>query len=208
MHGAIRRGPFAGRDGLTYRSGPDRRAASHSESQIMNTPIVLTVVSDDHPGIVETLSDLIARHGGNWTESSMMSLAGKFAGILLVTVPAGQVEAFTAALDALGEEGMQIVAQPSGESGASAEATDATIELVGQDRPGIVHEITEVLARHDVNVQELETTVQSASMSGESLFLAHAQVRAPKGVDMERLRTELEELANELMVDISLESTP
>jgi glycine cleavage system regulatory protein len=76
---------------------------------------------------------------------------------------------------------------------------------VGQDRPGIVHEITEVLAQHGVNVQELETTVQSASMSGESLFIAHARIFVPPEVDLSRLQDELEDLANELMVDIKLE---
>lgn len=172
----------------------------------MNTSIVLTVVSDDHPGIVETLSEVIADHGGNWTESSMMSLAGKFAGILLVQVPEAAVDDFIAALGALDARGIEVVAQCSVEGGAAESASEATIELVGQDRPGIVHEITEVLARHAINVQELETTVQSASMSGEHLFLAHALVRVPDSVDTERLRAELEELANELMVDISLES--
>ena len=65
-----------------------------------------------------------------------------------------------------------------------------------------------MLARHAVNVQELETTVQSASMSGESLFLAHAKVFIPADADTDALRSELEALANELMVDLSLESSP
>ena len=172
----------------------------------MSTSIVLTVVSDDHPGIVEALSDVIANHGGNWTESSMMSLAGKFAGILLVQVPAEQADDFISALDALESRGMQIVAQRSDSASVEDSAREYSIELVGQDHPGIVHEITEVLAKHDVNVQELETTVQSASMSGESLFMAHASILVPAETDMEELQDELEELANELMVDIELEA--
>jgi glycine cleavage system regulatory protein len=174
----------------------------------MTTSIVLTVVSDDHPGIVETLSECITAHGGNWTESSMMSLAGKFAGILLVQVPEERAGAFIDEVSALDSRGIQVVARRAGEAPDGADARDATIELVGQDRPGIVHDITEVLARHAANVQELETTVQSASMSGEILFLAHAQVKVPHTTDMERLRKELEELANELMVDISLDNMP
>ena len=172
----------------------------------MSTSIVLTVVSDDHPGIVKALSELIAGHGGNWTESSMMSLAGKFAGILLVQVPAERVDGFISALDALESRGMQIVAQRSESASIVDSAREYSIELVGQDHPGIVHEITEVLAKHGVNVQELETTVQSASMSGESLFFAHASICVPGEADMEKLQDELEELANELMVDIELET--
>jgi len=171
----------------------------------MNTSIVMTVVSDDHPGIVGALSEVIAEHGGNWAESSMMSLAGKFAGILLVQLPGDNAEAFFVALKALESTGLQIVAQSSDASPASSQASEYSIELVGQDRPGIVREITGVLANFDVNVQELETTVQSASMSGESLFMAQAQIFIPTGTDMDKLQDELENLANELMVDIELE---
>jgi len=171
----------------------------------MSTSIVLTVVSDDHPGVVEALSEVIAGHGGNWTESSMMSLAGKFAGILLVEVPDDQASAFNSALEALESRGMQIVAQRSEPASNEDSSREHAIDLVGQDRPGIVHEITEVLANHGINVQELETTVQSASMSGESLFMAHARIFIPLEADMEKLQDELEDLANELMVDIELE---
>lgn len=171
----------------------------------MSTSIVLTVVSNDHPGIVEALSEVIADHGGNWAESSMMSLAGKFAGILLVQVPSDRVDAFNTALEALDAKGMQIVAQSCDSSPSSGSAREHSIELVGQDRPGIVHDITEVLAKHGINVQELETKVQSASMSGESLFMAHASIFIPADADMDKLQDELEELANELMVDIELE---
>ena len=171
----------------------------------MSTSIVLTVVTDDQPGIVEALSQVLADHGGNWTESSMMSLAGKFAGILLVQVPSERADSFITALEALESRGMQIVAQRSGAAPRPDSTREYSIELVGQDHPGIVHDITRVLAGEGINLQELETTVQSASMSGESLFMAHARIFIPPEVDIDRLKDELEELANELMVDITLE---
>jgi len=172
----------------------------------MNTSIVLSVVSDDRPGIVEALSDVLAGHGGNWMESSMLSLAGKFAGILLAEVPSENADKFVAALAVLDADGIKVLAETSSGAVQDENARYVGLELVGQDRPGIVHEITEVLARHAVNVQELETTVQSASMSGETLFLAHAKVFIPSDADIGSLQDELEALANELMVDLSLES--
>jgi len=171
----------------------------------MSTSIVMTVVADDKPGIVEDLSDVLATHGGNWTESSMMTLAGKFAGILLAEVPDDRADSFLRVLDTLEAGGMQIVAQASDTPARPEGTREYDVELVGQDHPGIVHEITEVLATHGVNLLELETTVQSASMSGERLFIAHARIAVPKSLPLERLREELEELANELMVDIELE---
>ena len=72
-----------------------------------HVPIVLTVVADDHPGIVEDLSDALATHDGNWTESSMMTLAGKFAGILLAEVPEARADSFLRVLDSLEAGGLR-----------------------------------------------------------------------------------------------------
>ena len=52
----------------------------------MTSNLVLTVIADDKPGLVESLSQTIAANSGNWLESSMSQLAGKFAGILRVSV--------------------------------------------------------------------------------------------------------------------------
>lgn len=171
----------------------------------MSESVVLTIVSDDRPGIVETLSQLLEDHGGNWAESSMLSLAGKFAGILLADVPADQVDAFISGLQALETGGMHIAAHRTSAQAQETETQEFVLDLVGQDRPGIVHDISEILTRHHVNVQELNTQCQSASMSGEILFLAKARIRVPQGVSIGRLRSDLEDLANELMVDITLD---
>jgi glycine cleavage system regulatory protein len=171
----------------------------------MNASVVLTIVSDDHPGIVEALSQVLQDHGGNWTESSMLSLAGKFAGILLASVPQQRVESFLQTLQALQTEGMHIVAQRSAEPQLPVSMREFTLDLVGQDRPGIIHDISEILTRHHVNVQELDTECQSASMSGEMLFLAKARLLVPEQTSIGQLRRDLEELANELMVDITLD---
>lgn len=171
----------------------------------MSTSIVLTVISEDHPGVVESLSELLAEHGGNWTESSMLSMAGQFAGILLASVPDQRAEAFVEGLAKLESAGMQIVAKCSVAVPGPAAEREFTLDLVGQDRPGIVHDITRILSKHQVNVQELETHCQSASMSGENLFLAHARLLIPANASIDDLQDELEDLANELMVDIKLE---
>ena len=170
----------------------------------MSESVVLTIISDDRPGIVEAVSQVLEHHKGNWTESSMLSLAGKFAGILLANLPENQVEPFIAALPSLESDGMHIVAHRSGSVSTSGDVREFSLDLVGQDRPGIVHDISEILTRHHVNVQELETQCQSASMSGETLFMAKAHMLVPPEASIDQLRQELEELANELMVDIIL----
>jgi len=167
--------------------------------------IVLTVICDDRPGIIARLSHLVEQHGGNWTESSMLSLAGKFAGILLAHVPAEQSASLIQQLLQLEAEGMQITAHRSADSSVDGESREFVLELLGQDRPGIVRDITAILSRHGVNVLELESSCESASMSGEMLFRAKARLRVPMGVRRSLLQDELELLANELMVDINLQ---
>jgi glycine cleavage system regulatory protein len=94
------------------------------------------------------------------------------------------------------------------ERSADSDAGDSRVihlEVVGNDRPGIVRDISRVLARHQVNIEELETDVTSAPMSGEALFRARASLRVPPGVTLEQLRGVLEALAGEIMVDVALQ---
>jgi glycine cleavage system regulatory protein len=169
----------------------------------MQTSLVLTVIGDDKPGIVEQLSDRILATGANWEESRMARLAGKFAGLLRVSVDTGQAEALAAALRGLEAAGLRVVV----ERGAHADERlfqTIRLELVGNDHPGIVRDVSRALARHGVNIEDLETAVTSAPMSGDALFTARARLRVPEGVTRDRLRKELEALAGELMVDLAL----
>lgn len=173
------------------------------------TSLVLTLLGPDRPGLVEAVADVIAAHGGNWLESRMAHLAGKFAGVLRAEVPADQVALLTQALGRLESRGLRIVAEAAAtppEPGRDQRAME--LELVGLDRPGIVREISQLLAQHGVNVEELTTDRSSAPMSGEMLFRARARVHVPTGADLPRLRAGLERLANDLVVEIRLaEST-
>lgn len=171
----------------------------------MTTSIVLTVIGRDHPGIVAALSDVLVRHGGNWAQSSMSSLAGQFAGILLATVPSGQAERCIRALEALDEQGLQVVAHAADGEAATSGGSVYSLDLVGHDRPGIVLEMTRALSRHGVNILELESEVASASMAGGPLFRARAMLELPDDVDLAALEQDLESIANELMVEFRRE---
>jgi glycine cleavage system regulatory protein len=171
----------------------------------MNATIVLTVIGKDQPGIVEAVSDVLATHGGNWIESSMSSLAGQFAGILLASLPSDRAETCLADLEGLDALGLSVIARITEEGGAAAGTTDFSLDLVGHDHPGIVRDITRVLKRLNVNVLELETEVESASMAGGDLFHARARLRAPDAVGLADIQDELEGIATELMVEIRVE---
>jgi glycine cleavage system regulatory protein len=170
------------------------------------TSLVLTVLGDDRPGLVEALACVVAEHGANWVESRMAHLAGHFAGILRVEVDADRAEALAAALGALTASGLESIVHPDVSAAAPSGSPLVRLELVGQDRPGIVREISRVLVAQGVNVEELHTECVAAPTTGQSLFRASARLRLPAGVSEASLRTALEAVAADLMVDIELAS--
>jgi glycine cleavage system regulatory protein len=172
----------------------------------MARALVLTVIGEDRPGLVEALAELIAEHEGSWDESRMARLAGHFAGVVQVHLPEARAQGLIDALPGLARRGLQASVVDSDWSLATVDHRRSfRLELVGQDRPGIVKEISSALSGLGVSVQDLRTVVESAPMSGESLFRATAELAPPADVDLDTVRAALERLADELMVDMTLE---
>jgi glycine cleavage system regulatory protein len=166
--------------------------------------LVLTVLGTDRPGLVEAIARVVAEHGANWVESRMAHLAGQFAGILRVDVTADRAEGLADALRGLDEHGLDLIVHPDATAPELSDASLVQLELVGQDRPGIVREITHVLAAAGVNVEEFTTACTSAPTTGQTLFEATARLRLPPNFSETQLRHDLEQLATDMMVDISL----
>jgi glycine cleavage system regulatory protein len=167
------------------------------------TTFILTAIGDDRPGLVSALSAPVNAHGASWERSQMSRLAGKFAGIVLVTVADERFDSLAADLTALEDQGLRIVLERTGEP-RRREVVRLQLELLGADHPGIVAEVSASLAAHGVSIEELSTDVREAPMAGGTLFEARAVLAAPPTASAEALRSMLEELADELMVEIRL----
>jgi len=163
--------------------------------------LVLTVTGDDRPGVVSALSAAINAHGGSWEMSQLSRLADKFAGSVVVAVDDERVDALVADLTALNSQGLQLALERTDEP-VERELIRLHLDLLGADRPGIVAEISAALAAHDVNIEELTTDVREAPMAGGTLFEAKAVLSAPPATNTEEVRSALEALADELMVEI------
>jgi glycine cleavage system regulatory protein len=163
----------------------------------------LTCIGDDRPGLVSALSAPISAHGGSWERSQMARLAGKFAGVLLVEVPDDRADALVADLTALKDIGLQITLERTGVP-SSSPSQRLTLDLLGADHPGIVAEISAALAGRHIGIEELSTVVREAPMAGGMLFEARAVLEAPPDTRMDELRSMLEAIADELMVEIRL----
>lgn len=164
---------------------------------------VLTVLGDDRPGLVSALSGPIQAHGASWERSQLSRLEGKFAGIVVVSIPHERYGALAEELTALKAAGLHVVVERTDEPVAT-DAQGLVLELLGADRPGIVAEVSGALAEHGVSIEELSTDVREAPMAGGTLFEARAVLSAPAGASTAGLRRVLEGIADELMVEITL----
>ena len=173
----------------------------------MTTPLVLTFVGDDRPGLVNAISEKVADCGGTWLESRSVRLAGKFAGVVLVNVPDENLIALESALAKLAPSGLRV----SIDRGAHSEKPRrlVTLEIVGNERPGIVRDVTQALTGLGVNIEEFMSSLEGEPFTGVEMFRATARLGVPEGLKLDDLRKALEKLAAEIMVDLSvIESEP
>lgn len=168
------------------------------------TTLILTVAGADRPGLVAAVADVVDAHGGNWENSSLAELAGTFAGVIEVSVADDRAAELESALRGIQGQGLLTLAVLTGTADATGDDQVLEIQVLGNDRPGIVREISGVLSAHALSIEELATETRDAAMAGGRLFEASVTAKVPSSVDLDALRADLERLASEIQVDITL----
>jgi len=174
----------------------------------MNTSLILAVIGPNTTGIVHRLAQIAAAHEANWVGARMANLAGQFAGIIQLELPVANADALTAALHEIELTGMRLLITRGNAMPSARDVDVLRLELVGNDHPGIVRDISGALARLGVSIENLITDRVSGANSGEPLFRASAKLQVPGTVQTPELRVALESVAHDLMVDLTLDSGP
>lgn len=172
----------------------------------MTTTLVLTLIGRDQPGLVRVVAATIAEHGGNWLESRMCRLGGEFAGIVRLEIDPARADGLATALRGLSGLRVDVTREAGGAAAGGAPARLAALDLVGSDRPGILREVSGVLAAHGLNVEDLASERVEAPMGGGKLFQLRAVASVPAGVELAKVRADLEKIAADLMVELKLEA--
>lgn len=170
----------------------------------MNQEVILTVVGSDRPGLTRAIADAVYAAGGNWLESHLSRLGGKYVGSVLVELPEARLAELEAAAKAIDAVGLHVEILPAAGEG-QRNGQSLGIEIVGQDRPGIVREVTTVLAGLDVNIEDFTTAIEGSAWSGAPLFRAKAKLLIPASVTTDQVREALEHISGEIMVDFSVQ---
>jgi len=169
----------------------------------MTTKVILSAVGSDRPGLTQSLADAVLAAGGNWLESHLSRLGGKYVGSVLVEIDEDKLPVLAGQIREVDAAGLHVTIVAAGEEPV-VPAHLVSIELVGQDRPGIVREVTTVLAQLGVNIEDFGSGTENSSWSGERLFRATARLNIPADTSFEQVRTALEAISGEIMVDLTI----
>jgi len=174
------------------------------EGKSARASLVVTAIGTDRPGLVSLLSERAQGFGANWAGSRMTNLAGQFAGIVHFDVPAPNAEPLAQALRGLESSGLRIVIAQSEVASAPPGRRIVVLELTGVDRPGIVRDLSRHLADKGVSIDDLHTEIVDGGTPPRHLFKVRAVLVVPESLPTATLRSALDQLASEMMVDIAL----
>lgn len=173
----------------------------------MTARYILSAIGQDRPGLTQDIAKAVLAAGGNWLESRLSHLGGHYVGAVLVEIAPDQAAALEAAAQQAATGGVHIAIVAASDAGAApGEALE--LELVGQDRPGIVHEVTAVLARLGANIEDFTSAAENSAWSGELLFRAQARLSLPPAVTADAVRAALEAISGDIMVDFTFGPRP
>lgn len=148
----------------------------------MRTDIVFTLTGPDRVGIVEEVTSVVLRLGGNVETSRMARLGGEFAILMQVSLAADKIVGIDAAFAGLASRGYKMTAAEAAPAPARPDWSSYRVQVAGADHEGIVHEVASVLSSYGINIESAETSTSSAPVSGATLFHLDAIVSVPPSV--------------------------
>src|SRR5262249_32425379 len=142
---------------------------------------------------------------GNWLESHLSQLGGLYVGSVLVDVAADRVDDLAAAVRGVDANGLEVRISPAIE-GPAADGEALWFSLVGQDRPGIVQQVTAVLSGREATPDTFDSHVTVEPHAGGQLFHREVLLRLPPDRRASEVQAALEDISAEIMVDVNVEA--
>jgi glycine cleavage system transcriptional repressor len=167
---------------------------------------VVTAIGPDRRGIVAKITAVLVGLSANIEESSMERLGGEFAAMLLISVNNSSRQQIEAALAQQNQDQVHIfVKQTDLSRGKIFEGfVPYQISVIGADHEGIINSVSEYLATVKIQIEEMDTEVVPAPITGTPLFTLSAEVQVPPEIRFSELEENLLELGDELGVEIEV----
>jgi glycine cleavage system regulatory protein len=167
--------------------------------------LVLTIIGRDRAGVVAALADVVRFHDGNWKRSELAEIAGTFAGVVVVEVGDDRVDELLTNLLVLREQGLHVTAQQVEQPTVAPDADEVRLRLTGDDRPGVVHQISTAISDLGISISRLGTVTDLPGKDGGARFEITAQLTVPVGADLDAVLDSIRELTVSLDIALNVE---
>ncbi|MFN8381251.1 MAG: ACT domain-containing protein [Anaerolineales bacterium] len=167
--------------------------------------VVLTLTGRDKIGLVDHVTSLVVKRGGNVEASRMAHLGGEFAMLMLISLSESELGGLDQDLQQLRNEGYQVAALQTDDAKKYEGWLPFEIEVTGADHEGIIHDISHYFASRGINIESMDTSSTPAPMSGTPLFTMKGIVLVPPKLNFHSWSDELEEICDRLNVSLKVE---
>jgi glycine cleavage system regulatory protein len=165
--------------------------------------LVLTIIGRDRAGVVAELADVVRFHEANWKRSELAEISGTFAGVVVVDVDDDRADELLANLLILRQQGLHITAEQIDAPVDVPDAQQVRLRFTGDDRPGIVHEISTTISEFGISISRLGTAIDTTGDSDQ--FEITTQLVVPVAVDLDAVLDAINKLTDDLGIDLHID---
>jgi len=168
--------------------------------------LVISALGQDKPGLVASLTEAITQQQCSICESQMSLLGGEFAIIMLIEGQWNNIAKLEQTLPTLQESlGITLQIKHTEQRTNAANAIPYCVEVLAQDNPGIVHQVTEFFYNRKINIHDLQTESFNAAHTGTKMFALMMTIEIPISMHIPGLREDFLEFSDELNLDALIE---
>ncbi len=172
----------------------------------MQNYIVLTALGENHPQIIEKCSKAIKECGCNIIDSRVIVFGKELSLSLMLSGSWSAVAKLEHMLPVLKNQlNVDFQFRRTTPSDNAGHSMPYAIEIVSMDRIGIVHDITEFLAKNEIGVQDMFTNTYKATHSGTAMFSLHATINVPANISISAIRGDFNDFCDQLNLDAIME---
>jgi glycine cleavage system transcriptional repressor len=171
----------------------------------MSQLIVLSAIWSDRTGVVQDITEVILNCDGNIEESRMTTLGSEFAMLLLVSGSWHTLNRLEKGLQKLDDENLTFSIRKTGERQIKENRMPYAVDVVSLDHQGIVYNLANFFASHDIEIADVATRSYAAAHTGAQMFSVQMAVNVPSSIHIAQLREEFLELSDRLNLDAIIE---
>jgi len=170
--------------------------------------VIISILGQDRSGIVAAVSRMLFEYNCNIENVSQTTLQYVFAGVFIASIPGDlPVESLRKSLNAemapLGLDVHITLFEPTAAPSLPPQDEAYIITTKGPDRKGLVAGISEVIARFEGNITNMQAVFKGGDDPGDNIMIYEVDV--PPQIDQQSLYRELKKRATELKLEIDIQ---